>query len=244
MKILLQMKSLLILTILSIGCISCGRDANKRTLTLQFQLNFNGKPMQLGNKRYQLPNGQGEISINDFKFFVSNVQLHNMKNKRVQAVASSYHLVSFSDGKNMANFQIDSLEVEEVHGITFGLGVDRDQNLSIIPKGDLDPNGPMAWNWEEGYKFLLLEGFYYNHNQKQPLIYHIGFSENYQPLRFDYNPQRKSNDQEVINFDVELTALFNHPNPISPDTLRTVTFNRRHAKSIRENYRYMLSLTN
>ena len=42
--------------------------------------------------------------------------------------------------------------------IEFGIGVDAAANRSLQQRGDLDPNGRMAWNWEVSYKFVLFEG--------------------------------------------------------------------------------------
>ena len=67
--------------------------------------------------------------------------------------------------------------------IEFGIGVDAAANRSLQQRGDLDPNGRMAWNWEVGYKFVLFEGALLRGNESVLLVYHIGFAENYRPMR-------------------------------------------------------------
>jgi hypothetical protein len=40
-----------------------------------------------------------------------------------------------------------------------------------------------SWTWEVGYKFVLFEGTLVRGNGSVPLVYHIGFEENYRLIQ-------------------------------------------------------------
>jgi len=74
--------------------------------------------------------------------------------------------------------------------------VDPAANGSVAPVGDLDPNGRMAWSWDVGYKFVLFEGGLVLADTQYPLVYHVGFNENYTPLSFGLDRLRSSGTRE------------------------------------------------
>ena len=94
----------------------------------------------------------------------------------------SYHLVRFDGEEPAFAIVLHDVPRRNYERSEFGIGVDAAANRSLLQRGDLDPNGRMAWNWQVGYKFVLLEGQLLRGDASDPLVYHIGFDENYRPV--------------------------------------------------------------
>jgi hypothetical protein len=246
MKNSFQIKDSLILTIKSILIAvliqSCTASPKYRTVVLSFRANVDGKPLVLGSGRYQNPNGTGEFTVENFKLYVSNIVLVNSQTEKTHREEDSYHLLRFDSHEGVYNVSIDSVALIDIDSLYFSIGVDSAKNTSIDNIGDLDPNSQMAWNWNVGYKFVVMEGNYYKQGDGKPtpLVFHIGFPENYKRLSFKIDPFRPSNEQ--INFDVNISAMFGMPNQINFDTLSSVTFNRSKAQFVAGNFTNMLHL--
>ena len=210
---------------LFIGC------ASKHDVTLTFDVYVGAEPLEFG-KNYHSPNGDGTYSINDFKLYVSNVKLisKNGPNENYSE-ADSYHLLKFQE-TNRFSFALNNVPNESYHKIRISIGVDDEGNFSKGYPGDLDPTNQMAWNWTQGYKFLLLEGLYTpeSSDQQVPLIFHIGFSENVKDLQFEL---ASSNN---FQFAIEINELFKNPEVIDFHTYPRILFNPAHSSMISQNY--------
>jgi len=143
----------------------------------------------------------------------------------------SYHLLKFQE-KNSFSFTLNNVSQVPYDRIQLSIGIDEEANTSINNPGDLDPTGQMAWNWTQGYKFLLLEGLYApeTSNYKVPLVFHIGFSENMVDLQFEFSSTNN------LQFAIEIGELFKNPNIIDFHTLPKILFNQKHASIISQNY--------
>jgi hypothetical protein len=244
---LFQIKDSLILTIKSILIAaliqSCTVSPKYRTVVLSFRANVDGSPLVLGSRRYQNPNGTGEFTIENFKLYISNIVLVNSQTENAHREENSYHLLRFDSSEGVYNVSIDSVELTDFDSLYFSIGVDSAKNKSIDNIGDLDPNSQMAWNWNVGYKFVVMEGNYYKQRDGKPtpLVFHIGFSENYRQLTFKIDPLYASSNKP-IDFDVNISAMFGMPNQINFDTLSSVTFNRSKAQFVAGNFTNMLHL--
>lgn len=184
-----------------------------------------GEPLEYGAK-YEAPNGDGTFSVTDFMFYVSNIQL--LGDQEDYRVNDSYHLVKFQDGQSF------SIPLDSARGvydrIRLSVGIDKEANLSPLPRGDLNPTNQMAWNWTAGYKFLLLEGKYRPvAGESVPLIYHIGFSENKRDMEFAL-------DDRQLTIAVDINGLFAGPHRVDFHELPEVLFNEEHAAMIADNY--------
>jgi hypothetical protein len=250
MKSLFTIKNLLIRTInfylgFSLFFVSCNSEKDKKPLTLVFEPYINGQPLALGTNRYPNPNGPGEFTIENFKFYLSNIGLRDSFDRLIHSEKDSYHLVRF-DGDN-GKFFITLKDVpKEFKLIQFSLGIDSLANHSIAVKGDLDPNNPMAWSWVAGYKFLVFEGNYYSEFRDHitPLVYHLGFTENYRTYNLNIDAKIALTEKDrTIKFRVEVASLFNTPNRINFDTLSSVTFNKPLAYLLSENLGDMISVS-
>ena len=208
-------------------------------LTLRFQATVDNNPLVLHHNSYANPGGEGLFTIRDFQFFISNIKLIGKKNNFREV--ESYHLVRFDNEDNFYEIVLPNIIIEDYQQIELGVGVDPDANGTITISGDLDPNGRMAWSWDVGYKFLLLEGSLLHHQQQIPLVYHIGFNESYTRVSFPLNEAIKT-DNSLINFNVELLHLFNREIPIDLSELSTVKFDTENVALISEGFKDLIKL--
>jgi hypothetical protein len=126
-------------------------------LTLQLHPFVGAEPLFLNEMRYANPGGEGSFEVRDFQFFLSNIRLAG--DTGAYAEPDSYHLVRFDAAQATYVVTLHDVPRRDYNRIEFGIGVDPAANRSVESRGDLDPNGRMAWTWDVGYKFVLLEGF-------------------------------------------------------------------------------------
>jgi hypothetical protein len=125
--------------------------------------------------------------------------------------------------------------------IEFGIGVDAAANRSLQQRGDLDPNGRMAWNWEVGYKFVLLEGTLQRGNVSDPLVYHVGFDENYRPTSTALPRKLLDRRPARLDFRVDLLRLFQGSTNVNMAALPSVKFDRGDAALLARNFAAMVT---
>ena len=157
---------------------------SRRTVdvSLHFEALVDGEAFVRNQFVYPNPGGKGNFRVRDFQFFVSNVRLIGEDDSYVEA--ESYHLARFDNDSGAFTILLPDVPAFAFQRIEFAIGVDAAANESIVFKSDLDPNGRMAWNWESGYKFVLFEGRLQVDDVQIPLVYHVGFDENYTQLSF------------------------------------------------------------
>ncbi|MBA6391804.1 hypothetical protein H4J38_13605 [Colwellia sp. BRX10-3] len=186
-------------------------------LTIRFHPYVGDKPLVLNSQSYKNPGGDGEFSIRDFQLFISNIALEF--SKKTINEAESYHLVRFDGDSTFDQFVIPNIKIQNLRKLSFGIGIDPKANGAILFSGDLDPNSRMAWNWQVGYKFLLLEGTLTLRESQLPLVYHIGFDESYTKLNFDIAPEINAKNG-VINFKIDLRRLFQKSSKVAKSSIR------------------------
>ena len=214
------------------------RQQQPAKLALYFHPFVGPEPLLLNKSSYPNPGGEGRFKVRDFQFLLSNIRLVSPTGS--YAEADSYHLVRF-DGE-------DSVFVIVLHGvprrnyerIEFGIGVDPAANRSLASRGELDPNGRMAWSWEVGYKFVLFEGALLRGNASVPLIYHLGFEENYRPISTELSRQQLEGHPARLDFRVDLLRLFRGSTNINMAALPSVKFDRADAALLARNFAAMV----
>jgi len=122
--------------------------------------------------------------------------------------SDSYHLVRFDGEEPAFVIVLHDVPRRDYERIEFGIGVDAAANRSLMPRGDLDPNGRMAWTWEVGYKFVLLEGALLRGNASDPLVYHVGFGENYRLISTRLHHEALNSRPARLDFRVDILRLF------------------------------------
>jgi hypothetical protein len=99
----------------------------------------------------------------------------------------------------------------------------------------------MAWSWDVGYKFVLVEGSLVRGDMRQPLVYHVGFDENYRVVSSALDAGLLESDDARIDFRVDLLAMFSGEPPVDLAKLPTVKFDRADAARLAGNLAGMIS---
>ena len=216
-------------------------------VALRFHALVGDLALRMDGTRYANPSGPGHLEIRDFKFYSSNVALGNAAGSDVFEEDDSYHLARFSRQENTYAFELSGVPAGRYDTVNFSIGVDPSANQRLDHMGDLDPNNQMAWNWMTGYKFLILEGIYHppDDSGTVPMVYHVGFSDNYKEVSFALRPEPlkvRDGMTSVLNFDVELNELFHNPHRIDVAQQPSIKFDVTDASQMASNYAHMITL--
>lgn len=185
----------------------CTEDAmpERTDYVISFEHKVGSAPLVLGNT-YSTAQGQA-FTVQDFRYYVSNLVLENSKTGRRHVVPNSYHLI-VDDGNGGGEIRLMGVPTDAYDTFRFSWGIDPVKNTSLDNSGDLDPSNEMAWNWNTGYKFILLEG------RLQPsargLVYHIGFDHNYKEFALSLPSDAGLDRKTVVGvlFEVNLLHMF------------------------------------
>ncbi len=151
-------------------------------------------------REYSTSDGQS-YSIQAFKYYISNISLENSKTGERHFIPNSYHLLQ-ETGTGSARIILPNIPPRNYDKIHLAWGIDAIKNTSLDNMGDLDPANEMAWNWNTGYKFLLMEGKL--RPSDRPMVYHIGFDHNFKELSFDLPETVRLEDRNQARFDFEV----------------------------------------
>ena len=210
------------------------------SLVLRFVAFVEDESLVFNRVRYGNPGGAGEFEIRDFRFFLSNIRL--VRGSEEYSVPESYHLARFDGDTRVYQLELDNIPRMPYTEIRFGIGVDKAANSSIESVGDLDPNSRMAWSWDVGYKFILLEGGLLIDDVRRPLVYHVGFDDNYKVVALRLEEPLFDRRTAALAFKVDIMRVFKGTNIIDMSTLSSVKFDRADARLIADNYELMISL--
>jgi methanobactin biosynthesis MbnP-like protein len=208
-------------------------------LALYFHPVVGAEPLVLNEPRYPNPGGEGRFKVRDFQFFLSNIRLAGATGAYVES--DSYHLVRFDGDEPAFVIVLHDVPRRNYERIEFGIGVDAAANRSLQQRGDLDPNGRMAWNWEVGYKFVLLEGTLQRGDVSDPLVYHVGFDENYRPTSTALPRKLLDRRPARLHFRVDLLRLFQGSTNLNMAALPSVKFDRGDAALLARNFAAMVT---
>lgn len=215
------------------------RSLQPGTLVLRLHATADHEPLVYNRFDYDNPGGDGQFRVRDFQFFVSNIRL--VSKDGVHEPVESYYLARFDNPTVSYEIVLNNVPARDYNQVEFALGVDAEANGSIRSVGDLDPNGRMAWSWETGYKFILFEGALQLNEQVIPLVYHVGFDENYTPLSFSRDASVEPLSTSVIEFSVDVLQMFKGQETIDMATLPDVKFDRDDARLIAGNLTRMIT---
>lgn len=95
------------------------------------------------------------ISIEKFKYYISNISLTNAAGKLVKLPAQYFLVDENETASKTISLSIPNIQISR---IGFLLGVDSIRNVSGIQTGALDPMKGMFWTWNSGYIMAKLEG--------------------------------------------------------------------------------------
>jgi len=215
------------------------RAAQPVELALYFHPFVGPEPLVFNESRYPNPGGEGRFKVRDFQFFLSNIRLVGATGAYVEP--DSYHLVRFDGAEPAFVIVLHDVPRRDYEGIEFGIGVDAAANRSLTPRGDLDPNGRMAWTWEVGYKFVLFEGALVRGNASDPLVYHVGFDENYRLVSTELHGEPLDSRTSRLDFRVDILRLFQGSATVDMAALPDVKFDRADAARLARNFAAMVT---
>lgn len=242
-QILMKTKGIFITSIALICCVvlSCKNndDTNPEnetgTVNIVISHQANSDPFKL-NTPYTNAYGN-EFSITELKYYISNITFIKDGQPLKVPKKDNYHLVTATTASSTFDIQIEGVPVGEYDQITFAIGVDEEANHDISRnEGDLDPAGSngMIWNWDTGYKFLVLEGNYTTDDEEDIFIFHVGYNEQYKEYQFNKNITVSESTVTDVQFSADVMALFDGPNTIN--LIETNTAHGENAHIIAENY--------
>lgn len=209
-----------------------------KKLVIRFHPYVGEAPLILNEMQYKNSGGEGLYTVRDLQIFISNIQISNESETIYEP--ESYHLVRFDGETNIFEIVIDKIELNKYENLSLGIGIDPEANGTIKFAGDLDPNSRMAWNWQVGYKFLLLEGTLSNSQEQIPLVYHIGFDESY--TRISFNLEKTTRFQSgVIDLKVDIEKLFKQSPPIDMAKISHVKFDPNDVAILASAFPYIIT---
>lgn len=210
-------------------------------ITLTFKATVAGEALDFNKPLYPNPAGEGKFQIRDFQFYISNIKL--IARDHLYSDPYVYHLARFDNDKKSFRIALEQVPHKEYQAIELSIGIDKIANSTILSQGDLDPNNRMAWSWDVGHKFILFEGSLATGQGLKPLVYHVGFNENYKTLTFPITNNKLKQSDNHLQFSVDIMTLFNGENPINMDALSSVKFDPEDAKILANNYQNMIQAT-
>lgn len=201
---------------------SCSEDEipAQMAVEINFENTLNGNPLQLNSGSFTLPSGE-PFTAKKLKYYISNVVLTDSKGGATYTVPESYHLIGQDINTKVDLGMIPSAGYNQ---ITFSIGVDAEANAKTDQTGDLDPNNDMAWNWNSGYKFVVLEGEFTHKvtGERTGLILHIGRNQNYKTVTQSISSLRAGRPGS-ITLQTVVDQLFLDPNPLKVSELPSTT---------------------
>ena len=215
------------------------RAAQPIELALYFHPFVGSEPLRLNEPRYSNPGGEGRFEVRDFQFFLSNIRLTGEAGAYTEP--DSYHLVRFDGDEPAFVIVLHDVPQRDYQRIEFGIGVDAAANKSLAQRGDLDPNGRMAWTWEVGYKFVLFEGALVRGHASVPLVYHVGFDENYRLVSTELHDEPVEGRAARLDFRVDISRLFQGSATVDMAALPAVKFDRTDAALLARNHAAMIT---
>ncbi len=180
---------------------------------------MNGQNLNF-NQKYITPL-EDTITINDYKYYISNIQLISSNGNYI--VPASYYLIDVSKGST-DTIVISNVPAGSYTQINFSIGIDSAVNSSAEIQTEpvaLDPtvNAEMNWGWGPGfgYKFLLLQGNFYDSATTpptSPFLFHIADNNNYKIKSFNSTTPNwsaivvQTGKTSEININFNLDSLF------------------------------------
>jgi hypothetical protein len=237
------MKNLFYFSLMLLSLLSCNSEPTVSEVT-SLKLTFNhvvgSEPLVLNSTRYANALGQ-EYNISKFRYYVSNIRLRNTRNGEVYIEPESYHLVGTENGSSF-DVTLSDIPLGSYNQLEIAIGVDNSTNTSTDRQGALDPSNDMAWDWNTGYKFILLEGNYYPENaDPAALVFHVGGDLNYRILTYTLGQsgpgelELRADTETALDIQVDISRLFEMPNAVDFDAYPVVMFDP-FSQKIADNY--------
>jgi cytochrome c peroxidase len=185
-----------------------------------------GSPLLLDSLRYQ--NAAGEtFSVTRLSYLLSGFALEQDDGVWIEAT-NQYAWLDVTQRR--MDFRLERLPEGKFRALRFDVGLDSIANASDPaqhPAHDpLNPNlNGLHWNWQGGYVFLALEGFYRSAGGiLQGYAYHLARDSN--RTRVNINAPLVLPRDAAVLLDLDLAAVFNAPRPLSLEKDGNATHSR------------------
>ena len=224
------MKNIIFLVITSITIslfTSCKKDNKVEEDVISPIVNFKFNPLANGlpllNENQRIFNSSSDtFNISKFNYYITNIKL-TREDGYIFSETESYHLIKHLDAIN--SFSFSNLPEGNYKSIEFLIGVDSIRNVSGSQTGALAISNNMFWEWNTGYIFFKLEGYYTSplQTQKNGYAIHVGgFKGVYsclQKCKFNLNEMilAKNNHQTTVSINVSIDEIFISPKKIGFD---------------------------
>lgn len=191
-------------------------DTTPKNITLTFSAEVEGNAVAYSTGKYTTSLNQ-QFSIDRIKVYISNVVLVNTSSSEEFVEPDSYHLVALNPDNQTFSFTVANVPAGfQFNSVRYSIGIDATKNLSTDNTGDLDPANDMAWNWNTGYKFFLMEGNYFpsDGSEARGLIIHIGTNDNLQVNEVALNSMVTVSKDASMTFKIDALSPLSGPNDI------------------------------
>ncbi len=187
------------------------------TVALHFLHMVGTQPLHLESETYTGPTGD-TYTVSNFKYYISNVKLMNSAGQATYIEPESYHLIA-QEGKSAIHLK--GVPADTYTKLELSIGVDEELNHRIDHQGDLDPSNEMVWDWNTGYKFLLLVGNFTGDTRSGGLVFHVGGDVNYKTLTLDLPQPINLRDHKSyqIALKADVNEIFQGPHTIDFDEM-------------------------
>jgi hypothetical protein len=188
--------------------------------------------------------GESNITLRQCDLYISNIRFVR-SDGTFWAEPNSYHLVRMpARGAAEPSFRIATVPAERYAFIEYSFGVDSNSNRSIAQRGDLDPINGMAWDWNTGYRYLVMEGTY-----KLPpatadsnLVWHIGTAANYRTRRYQVEGKLLSDVNTGGRFTINMESIFQSRHMLPPAQSQNIMFEQTATAKAADNLMEAISL--
>lgn len=218
--------------------VSCSNDKKIEPIPGKIELVFEPYigfvPLELYTKKYLSP-ANDTFEVQNFKFFVHFQSISNETS--TIKWKENYKLISFDSEKTQNSLTLENVTVGSYTDMKFDIGVDSINNHTTVHLGELAPGSGMTWDWNTGYKFLLLEGTFATNTTSGALVFHIGEDKNYKSMKFNFSSPLiiSPNKTTQIRVKVDINAMFDAPHLIDFDVVNEAMQNAD-ADKIAENF--------
>ena len=192
------------------------------------QPTFTGSPLILDSLRYE--NSEKEtLSFTRLSFLLSGFALEKDTGGWIEL--SNQHAWCDAE-RHRLQFILHDIPPATYRAIRFYFGPDEKTNHADISKfssdNPLNPNlNGLHWNWQGGYIFLALEGYFRKGNEK-PTGYSYHFARDPRRTPISLTAPLDLRLDATLTLDFDLGSLFNSPRPISITRDGVSTHSREH----------------
>ena len=191
------------------------RLASATNLETVIQPSFTGSPLILDSLRYE-NSAKETLSFTRISFLLSGFALE--KDSGGWTELSNQHAWCDAE-RHRLQFILRGIPPATYRAIRFYFGPDEKTNhadISKIPADDpLNPNiNGLHWNWQGGYIFLALEGYFRKGNE-QPTGYSYHFARDPRRTPISLTAPLDLRHDATLTLDFDIGSLFNSPRSIS-----------------------------